>query len=308
MRIVFMGSADFGICALETLMEYHKVVGVVSTPAKPKGRGRKTVESPISSYARNRNIEPILTPQNLKNPELAKTLSELKADIFVVVAFRILPEMIFSIPPLGTINIHASLLPLYRGAAPIQRAIESGEKETGVTIFRIDKGIDTGKLILQKKVQISDQETTPELYMRLSRLGAQALVESIDMLQKGTIHPLKQDNSNATNAPKLSKMEAKIDWSETNINIFNKIRAFKPFPGTFMVMNGKRIAVEWAYPLDENTSKKPGTVTKSGSDFIDVQCGKGVLRIIRIKPEGKREMSIHDFILGTDIPEGILLN
>lgn len=308
MRIVFMGSADFGICALETLMEYHKVVGVVSTPAKPKGRGRKTVESPISSYARNRNIEPILTPQNLKNPELAKTLSELKADIFVVVAFRILPEMIFSIPPLGTINIHASLLPLYRGAAPIQRAIESGEKETGVTIFRIDKGIDTGELILQKKVQISDQETTPELYMRLSRLGAQALVESIDMLQKGTIHPLKQDNSNATNAPKLSKMEAKIDWSETNINIFNKIRAFKPFPGTFMVMNGKRIAVEWAYPLDENTSKKPGTVTKSSSDFIDVQCGKGVLRIIRIKPEGKREMSIHDFILGTDIPEGILLN
>lgn len=308
MRIVFMGSADFGICSLETLMEYHKVVGVVSTPAKPKGRGRKTVESPISSYARNRNIEPILTPQNLKNPELAKTLSELKADIFVVVAFRILPEMIFSIPPLGTINIHASLLPLYRGAAPIQRAIESGEKETGVTIFRIDKGIDTGELILQKKVQIGDQETTPELYMRLSRLGAQALVESIDMLQKGTIHPLKQDNSNTTNAPKLSKMEAKIDWSETNINIFNKIRAFKPFPGTFMVMNGKRIAVEWAYPLDENTSTKPGTVTKSGSDFIDVQCGKGVLRIIRIKPEGKREMSIHDFILGTDIPEGILLN
>src|SRR5690554_1497213 len=308
MRIVFMGSADFGICSLETLMEYHKVVGVVSTPAKPKGRGRKTVESPISSYARNRNIEPILTPQNLKNPELAKTLSELKADIFVVVAFRILPEMIFSIPPLGTINIHASLLPLYRGAAPIQRAIESGEKETGVTIFRIDKGIDTGELILQKKVQIGDQETTPELYMRLSRLGAQALVESINMLQNGTIHPLKQDNSNATTAPKLSKKEAKIDWSEPNINIFNKIRAFKPFPGTSMVMNGKRIAVEWAYPLDENTSKKPGTVIKSGSDFIDVQCGKGVLRIIRIKPEGKREMSIHDFILGTDIPEGILLN
>jgi methionyl-tRNA formyltransferase len=128
------------------------------------------------------------------------------------------------------------------------------------------------------------------------------------MLQKGTIHPLKQENSNATNAPKLSKKEAKIDWSEPNINIFNKIRAFKPFPGTFMVMDGKRIAVEWAYPLDENTSKKPGTVIKIGSDFIDVQCGKGVLRIIRIKPEGKREMSIHDFILGTDIPEGILLN
>lgn len=308
MRIVFMGSADFGICALETLMEYHKVVGVVSTPAKPKGRGRKTVESPISSYAQNRNIVPILTPQNLKDPQLVETLSDLKADIFVVVAFRILPETIFSIPPLGTINIHASLLPSYRGAAPIQRAIESGEKETGVTIFRIDKGIDTGELILQKKVQIGDQETTPELYMRLSRLGAQALVESIGMLQKGTIHPLKQENSNATNAPKLSKKEAKIDWSEPNINIFNKIRAFKPFPGTFMVMDGKRIAVEWAYPLDENTSKKPGTVIKIGSDFIDVQCGKGVLRIIRIKPEGKREMSIHDFILGTDIPEGILLN
>lgn len=308
MKIVFMGSADFGICALETLMEYHEIVGVVSTPAKPKGRGLKTIDSPITSFARNRNIEPILTPKDLNDTDLIKTLSDLKADLFVVVAFRILPESVFSIPPFGTINIHASLLPLYRGPAPIQRAIEAGESETGVTIFRIDKGIDTGQIIFQKKIPIDSQETTPELYMRLSRLGAKALIESIDMIKKGIVTPKGQDNSNATNAPKLSKKEAKIDWSQSNTEIFNKIRAFKPFPGTFMIMNGKRIAVEWAYPLNEGTSKKPGTVVKTGSDFIDVQCGKGVLRIIRIKPEGKREMSIHDFLLGTKIPEGIILH
>lgn len=307
MRIVFMGSADFGICALETLLESHEIVGVVSTPAKPKGRGRKTVDSPISSYAQSRGIDPILTPENLKDPQLVKTLSDLNADLFVVVAFRVLPESIFSIPPLGTINIHASLLPLYRGAAPIHRAIEAGETETGVTIFRIDKGIDTGEILAQEKVTIGSQETTPELYMRLSRLGAETLVCSINQLQKGEIRPFTQDNTVATKAPKLTKVEAKIDWLESSTAIFNKIRAFKPFPGTFTMMNEKRIGVEWAYPVSENTNSKAGTVVKINSDSIDVQCGEGVLRIVRVKPEGKKDMSTHDFILGTSVPEGMLL-
>lgn len=308
MRIVFMGSADFGIPALESLLQKHSIVGIVSTPAKPQGRGLKMADSPVTSFARQRKLEPILTPANLKDPQLPEALRKLEADLFVVVAFRILPRQIFAIPPMGTANIHASLLPKYRGPAPIQRAIESGETETGVTIFRIEEGVDTGEIMLQRKIPIGPQETTPELYMRLSRLGGEALVESVAMLESGDVHTLPQKHELSTNAPKLSKEESRINWSLTNLEIFNKIRAFKPFPGTFANLNGRRLGIEWAIPEGKSVRvAEPGRVVSVSREHFDVMCGEGLLRVLVVKPEGRKTMNVHDFLLGTPLKEGDML-
>ncbi|NLP01374.1 MAG: methionyl-tRNA formyltransferase [Fibrobacter sp.] len=309
MRIVFMGSADFGIPALECLLTKYSIVGIVSTPAKPRGRGLKLADSPVTCFARQKGLEPVITPENVKSPELPRILTDLRADIFVVVAFRILPRSIFSIPPLGTVNIHASLLPEFRGPAPIQRAIEAGRTETGVTIFRIEEGVDTGEIILQKKTPIGPEETTPELYNRLSHLGAEALMESLDMLREGKkVTTVPQDHSLASKAPKLLKEEALIQWQLSSDQIFNKIRAFKPFPGTFAMLGGKRLGIEWAKIIDRHSaSAKPGSVVSVYRDFFDVQCGNGILRILTVKPEGRKIMSVHDFLLSSNLKEGDIL-
>ena len=307
MRIVFMGSADFGIPALKGLLGSHEVVGVVSTPSRPSGRGLKERESPVTLFAREQNVYPIMTPENLKEPTFCAELAGLHADLFVVVAFRVLPKSVFSIPPLGTVNIHASLLPKYRGPAPIHRAIEAGETETGVTIFRIDEGIDTGAILFQRKITIGDQETTPELYARLSTLGADALLETIEKMEKGEILPLVQNPEQISRAPKLSKEEALLNWESTAREIFNKIRAFKPFPGSCTIFNGKRLGIEWAIPLEENKQGKPGMVIEVSEDYFDVQCGSGIVRVLQVKPEGRKSMSVHDFLLGTKFQKGTVL-
>lgn len=307
MRIVFMGSADFGIPVLDKLVRYHKVTGVVSTPAKPQGRGLHLVDSPVSKYAKEHSIAPLITPEDLKSTELVQLLNSLNADLFVVVAFRILPKAIFALPPLGTLNVHASLLPKFRGPAPIHRAIEAGETETGVSIFRLDEGIDTGEVILQKKISIGSEETTPELYQRLSLLGADALMEVISTLENGKIDSIKQDNRLASKAPKLKKDEARIDWNLSNQQIFNKIRAFKPFPGTFVFFQEKRLGIQWAKKIDQDSDQKPGTIVKIAQDFMDVQCGSGILRILKVKPEGRKEMEVRDFLSGTPVEQNTLL-
>ena len=304
MKIVFLGSADFGIPALERLMTGHSISAVVSTPAKPQGRGLTLKESPISAYARERGLQPILTPADLNSPEFFQSLAECPADIFVVVAFRILPKALFSLPPLGTINIHASLLPKFRGPAPIQRAIEAGEEETGVTIFRIDEGVDTGQILLQRRVAIGPKETTPELYSRLSGLGADALMETLGGLELGSMHPILQDHGTASRAPKLKKEEAQINWQQPADAVFNKVRAFKPFPGTYTQFEGKRLGIEWAEPIGGAAAEDPGIVVRVGDSFFDVQCSSGILRILEVKPEGRRSMNVHDFLLGTTLKEG----
>lgn len=308
MRIVFLGSADFGIPSLEKLIEFHTVVGVVSTPARPQGRGLRCIDSPVTCYAKEHDLKPIITTDDLKSEQLISSLASLKADLFVVVAFRILPKAIFALPPLGTLNIHASLLPKFRGPAPIQRAIEVGEKESGVSVFRLDEGIDTGEILLQKKISIGEEETTPELYQRLSVTGSEALMEAIGMLESGQINPLKQDDSLASKAPKLKKEEAQIDWKLSSEQIFNKIRAFKPFPGTFTYFNGKRLGIQWAQKLNGNTGNHAGTVISVTHDFFDVQCGVGILRVLKVKPEGRKEMDVRDFLSGTEIREKTVLH
>jgi methionyl-tRNA formyltransferase len=305
MNIVFMGSAQFGLPALQAIRDSgHRVVGVVSTPARKKGRGLKLTGSPVTAFAQEKGLTPVFTPQVLKSAEFVDSLKMLEADLFVVVAFRLLPREIFTLPRLGTVNVHASLLPKYRGPAPIQRAIAAGEKETGITIFKIDEGIDTGNIILQEKTEIGSEETSMELYSRLSELGAQGLLEALAMLEKGAVVFLRQDASLATPAPKLSKEEGKINWALPARALFNMVRAFKPFPGAYTFFEGKRLFIERAALLDAKSNEAAGTVCGSAPDGFEVQCGDGPLRVLTVKPEGKTLMSARAFMLGRNILPG----
>ena len=309
MKIVFLGSADFGIAALQELIKLHTVVGVVSTPSRPKGRGLKLVESPVTSFARKEALAPIITPDTLGDPALVAQLKALEADCFVVVAFRLLPKTIFAIPKYGTLNIHASMLPKFRGPAPIHRAIEAGERQTGVTVFRIDEGVDTGEILQQSSIAIGEDETTPELYGRLSELGAKTLISTLDHLAAGTCAPIEQKSQTGSKAPKLKKTEGLLDWHLPAYTLFNKIRAFKPFPGTYALFHGKRIGVEWAEPLHDSTATcQPGTVVKINKDSLDIQTGEGQLRIRMLKPEGKKSMAAGDYIRGSRLSEGDYFN
>jgi methionyl-tRNA formyltransferase len=302
-----MGSSDFGVPSLDRLVkEGYIISAIVSTPAKPKGRGLKLEDSPIVTYAKKNKLGPIFTPQDLSSSEFIENLKNIMADLYIVVAFRLLPEVIFNIPLMGTYNLHASILPKYRGPAPIQRAIENGEKETGITIFRIDAGIDTGDIILIKKTNIGEYETSIELSKRLSVLGADGIIEAIKLIESGKARFFPQNKALASPAPKLKKYEGKICWEEDAIKIFNKIRAYKPFPGTYSYLNNSRINIEWALPQDceKNKNVNAGTVLEINSNGINVKCGKGILRILKVKPEGKREMSFIDFVNGRNIKIG----
>jgi len=305
MKTGFLGSADFGIQAFDALLDAgHTIEFVVTTPPKPKGRGLHLAPSPIEMHAREKGITDIFTPESLHDESLISSLEAFNCDIFVVVAFRILPQKLFSLPPLGTVNIHASLLPLFRGPAPIHRAIEQGAEKTGVTIFRIDKGIDTGNIILQRETLISPEETTPQLYQRLSALGATALSESLSLIASPHCEYTLQNTAAATRAPKLKKEEAHIDWQLSAQEIFNKIRAFKPFPGTCTWYNGKRLSIEWAKPVQVFHNKKPGEVFNISKKGFSIACGIDALDILEVKPAGKKKMDAGSYIRGAQLKEG----
>jgi methionyl-tRNA formyltransferase len=307
MKAVFLGSADFGIPALSMLLQRHEVAGVVTIPPKPAGRGLKVQQSPVALFALQNGLKPLLTPANLQEPEFLQALAACAADLFVVTAYRLLPRSVFAIPRLGTVNIHGSLLPAYRGPAPIQRAIEAGEKETGVTVFSIDEGVDTGGILLQKRLAIGAGETTPELYHRLSLLGAQALEEALAGLEQGTLRPRPQDNAGSSRASRLSKEEARINWRLPAESIWNKIRAFKPFPGTYTLLDGRRLGIEKAEPEGTEPFAETGVVSRVTPSSFEVRCSRGVLRVLEVKPEGRRAMSVHDFLLGRGLREGTVL-
>jgi methionyl-tRNA formyltransferase len=309
LKIVFFGTTSFGIPVLDTLAKAgHEIAGIVSTPPREKGRGLKIIESDIVLHARKMGYGPILTPQAFTSDQVVSELKNCGADLFIVVAFRILPQEIFSIPSLGTYNIHASLLPRFRGPAPIQRAIAAGETETGVTVFRIDRGIDTGNIVLQKKMRIADDETSPHLSERLSLLGAECIIEAMALIQSNAVMARKQDGSQASTAPKLKKSEGKIDWDRQARDIYNTVRAFNPFPATYSFLDGTRINIEMAVPLDTGDSAEvPGTVLAVMPEGFDVQCRDSSLRVLRVKPEGKKSMSSRDFALGRHLVKGMKL-
>lgn len=300
MRLIFMGTPDFAIPSLKRLIQSrHEIAGVVTAFDKPKGRGRKLSESPVKRFALEHNLK-VLTPENLKDEGFVKILKELSSDLMVVVAFRILPEVVFSLPPLGTINLHASLLPKYRGAAPINWAIMNGETKTGLTTFYIRKKVDTGDIILQRKIEIHPEENFGELHDRMAQLGADVLLETVDLIDRGEVRALKQDDAHATPAPKITPEHCRIDWSREATEIKNQIRGLAPSPGAFTFFRGKvlkifKTEVIGEIPFTDDFGK---VVESDKKESLWVRTGKGILSLLEVQPEGKKRMSIEEFLRG----------
>ncbi len=306
MRIVFMGTPDFGIPSLEKLINSkHEVGGVVTAPDKPKGRGLQLSESPVKKFSREHNLK-ILTPENLKSDDFFYSLKELTPDLSVVVAFRILPERIFNLPKLGTVNLHASLLPKYRGAAPINWALINGETKTGLTTFFIQKRVDTGDLLLQREIDILSEETFGELHDRMANLGADILLETVDLIEKGEAKPIRQDHALATPAPKITREHCQIDWSREAVQIKNQIRGLSPTPAAFTWYTGKILKIFKASVIGETPFASGfGEVVEADSkEKIWVKTRKGILSLLELQPEGKRKMSAEEFVRGYRISLG----
>lgn len=294
MKIVFAGTPEFAIEPLKALLNSkHSVVAVFTQPDRPAGRGQTLHKSPVKILAETNGI-PVYQPVRLKNPEEQKTLSELKPDLVVVVAYGlILPKAVLEIPKFGCINIHASLLPRWRGAAPIQHAILAGDKETGICTMQMDEGLDTGNILLKKTCDITPDETSQTLHDKLAVLGASALMETLEKLEQNSLSLQKQDpNIPTTYATKISKADAKIDWQESAIVIDRKIRAFNPWPVAFTELAGQAIRIWAAKPnLTAKVEKniKPGTIVEIHKDSMDVATGDGVLTLLELQlPGGKR--------------------
>jgi methionyl-tRNA formyltransferase len=300
MRVIFMGSPEFAIPSLEKLVQSrHGVAGVVTVPDKPKGRGRRLSESPVKVCAREHDLK-ILAPGNLKDEGFIGTLRELNPDLMVVVAFRILPEVVFTIPPKGTINLHASLLPKYRGAAPINWAIMKGETKSGLTTFYIKKKVDTGNIIMQKEVVIGPEESFGEVRDRMAQLGAEVLLETVDLIERGETGAARQDDSLATPAPKITPEHCRIDWSREAVDLKNQIRGLAPSPGAFALFRGKILKVFKAQVVvDAESPGDSGMVVRpEEKESLWVRTGNGILSLLEVQPEGKKRMSIREFIRG----------
>lgn len=306
MKIVFMGTPDFAAKALEAIVEAgHDVVAVVTQPDKEKGRGKSIAITPVKECALKYNI-PVLQPVRLKKTEAIEELKKYPADMYVVAAFgQILSQEVLDIPKYGCINIHASLLPAYRGAAPIQWAIIDGLKETGVTIMQMDAGIDTGDILLQEKLVIEDSDTGESLFDKLSVLGAQAIVKAIPLIEKGELVAVKQQEELSNYAKMLTKNMGSIDWSLDAEQLERLVRGLNSWPSAFTTIDGKQLKVWKAEVVaDEATGCEPGTVVATGKSGIDVMCGKDILRLTEVQLEGKKRMDASAFLLGYKVETG----
>lgn len=306
-RIVFMGTPEFAVASLRALVEDGwNVVGVVTTPDKPAGRGQKMSISAVKEYALEQGL-PILQPEKLKDEAFLQELKSLQADVQVVVAFRMLPEVVWNMPPKGTFNLHASLLPQYRGAAPINWAIINGEKETGVTTFFLQHEIDMGNIILQKKTPIGDDENIGELYDRLMGIGSNAVLETMERIVAGNVQTTPQPESeNLKPAPKLFKETCKLDFSDTVENVRNKIRGLSPYPAAWMdltLADGTKTTMkvfEAQTDIQDGTSDEKGfgSLETDGKSFLRVKCGNGWLRLHDVQIAGKKRMNVKDLLNG----------
>ena len=297
MRVVFWGTPEFAAPALRALVgEGFEVVGVVTQPDKPQGRSREIIHSPVKAFAIEEEI-PVFQPKNARDSELFAKLSELKPDISVVVAYgHILPQKIIDLPKLGTLNIHASLLPALRGAAPIQAAIRQGLTETGVTVMRVVQALDAGPMILQAATPILDDETYGELQVRLSELGALTLVEGLTLVSLGKAKETPQDDSRATYVPKLTRESSRIDWRDSAIEISRLIRASDPKPGAF-TKTPKGDVKMFGPKVMDGIKGQPGEVLKVTGELV-IACGTDALRISGVQPAGKSRMSSHEWARG----------
>lgn len=308
MKIVFMGTPEFAVVSfLKLLQSRHDVIAAVTIPDKGQGRGRKIKPSAVKKAAIDNSV-PVLQPENLKDKEFIEKLKQLQADIFVVVAFRILPAEVFTIPPRGTINVHASLLPQYRGAAPINWAIINGDEITGVTTMLIDEKVDTGNILLQESARIKPEMNAGILHDILAKKGASMLLETIDSIELNSISPLMQDNTKATKAPKITREICRINFNDSNLKVFNLIRGLSPFPAAFTFLKGRQLKIFTSrIPRDESGRFEAGTVTEVGKNSFTVSCSNGVLEILEVQLEGKKRMNVSDFLKGFSLePETLL--
>ena len=310
MRIVFMGTPAFAVPSLEALLKTpYEVVGVVTQPDRPKGRGQSLEASPVKQLAELKGL-PILQPEKMKNPEFLETLSRWKPDVIVVTAFgRILPKVILALPPLGCVNVHASLLPKYRGAAPIQWAIIKGETETGVTMMMMDEGMDTGPILLQASLQIDPNETAGELSARLAHLGGAQLEPILKKLIAGTVIPCPQDDAQATLAPLLKKEDGLMHWTLTAKELVNRVRGLSPWPGCFTFLGQERLAIWKAKVCDPPVTcgivPVPGSIVDVKNGGLCVATGKGCLNILEVQPANKKRMPIDQFLRGRTLHHGM---
>jgi methionyl-tRNA formyltransferase len=310
MPVVFFGSPDFALPSLKALINSGEfVAAVVTQPDKPRGRGRKLKPSTIKQCAIDNGIK-VLTPMGMDDEAFLAEIEGLKPEFLVVVAFgRILSKRILGIPARGAINVHASLLPKYRGASPVAWSILKGDRETGVTTMMMDEGLDTGDILLQEPVPIEDEDTAGSMSIKLSEAGGGLLVKTLDGIRMGTVKPQSQGNTPTEYARLLSKEDGHIDWSKGTMEIHNMVRALSPWPSAYSFLRGQRLKLTGTSPGGPAPKDAgEGTVTETGADHFGVKTADGTLRVLRLQPGGKREMSAGDFLLGRELKKGAQLD
>lgn len=315
MRVVFMGTPAFAVPSLEALdSSNHEVVGVVTQPDRPKGRGQAVVPCPVKELALAKGL-PVSQPEKVKSPDFLRQLSDWKPDVIAVTAFgRFLPKAILDLPPMGCVNVHGSLLPAYRGAAPIQWALIHGDPETGITTMVMDEGMDTGAILLQQPVPIEPEDTALELGARLAKVGGALLVETLTRLAERSIVPREQDHAQATSAPLLTKEDGVIDWTQSATEIANRIRGLSPWPGSYtfhhacpersgaerrkhrLIIRKGRVDTQDAPTISDR--QQPGTILAVGPKSFWVETGEGRIEVLEVQPENKKRMSVEQFLLG----------
>ena len=309
LRIVFMGTPEFAVASLDALVKAGcSVVGVITAPDKPGGRGMQLQQSAVKKYAVENDLH-VLQPEKLKNPEFLEELKSLKADLQIVVAFRMLPEVVWNMPPMGSVNLHGSLLPQYRGAAPINWAVINGEKETGVTTFKLKHEIDTGDILLQESFSITETDNAGDVHDTMKEIGAQLLVKTIKGLADGSLKETPQLStfnsqiSTLKHAPKIFTETCQIDWNKPFEDIYNLIRGLAPYPAAFTFLNDKKLKIYKAEKLNKLPAIAPGKFETDHKTFLQFACSNGYIAILELQLEGKKRMSIADFLRGYHFKE-----
>lgn len=302
MRLVFMGTPEFAVPSLERLAEAdYQPVAVATGPDRPRGRGQKLQPTPVKKVAQRLGIDPILQPESVKAPAFAEEVGALEPDVIAVVAFKILPPEVFTQAKKGAFNLHGSLLPKYRGAAPINRAIMAGETETGVTTFFLEETVDTGDIILKERLSIGPSETAGEVHDRMKELGAEVVLRTVKLIEAGEVEPVPQDDARATPAPKISTEEARIPWNESAEVVHNHVRGLSPYPGAWTKHDGTRLKI-YRTRLAEGDGP-PGAVLEAGERLV-VACGTGAVDIVEIQQPGRQQLPATDFLHGYDLDAG----
>jgi len=298
LRIVFMGTPEFAVASLDALLNAgYNIVGVITAPDKPGGRGMQLQQSAVKKYAVEHNLT-VLQPEKLKNNEFLAELRALKADLQIVVAFRMLPEVVWNMPRMGSVNLHGSLLPQYRGAAPINWAVINGEKETGVTTFKLKHEIDTGDILLQESFAIGENDTAGEVHDKMKEIGATVLVKTVKGLADGSLTETPQGSQPAKHAPKINTDTCRINWSKTVEEVFNMVRGLSPYPAAFTIMNEKMLKVYKAKKELTTPAHTEGEYETDGKTFLKIACTNGYLHLLEIQLEGKKKMGVEEFLRG----------